>query len=335
MKRSANLLVHPMDHAYIITVPYAKAGNYLVYGQNPYTSEYENIGPFPGTQQWISSPKLGRLYFGLQSVYGDIHWSASTAVEIPGIENFRDLGGYLTQEGRQVKWGRLFRSGVVETLDGEAKNALQRMNISHIFDYRSLDEAAKAPDAILPGAVHHALPAIKADAAVNKLTDMDMVSRIRSIRTLEEGEAMWEDFTKLYTELPFHNKAYQTLFDTLLENPGPVLQHCTAGKDRTGVGCALTLLALGVDESTVMEDYLLSSIFRKEANARYLNKLAEAGVEGPALEVVRKMLVVSTELLGRTLRAIKVKYTDYDTFFREEYALTANNLDQLRNDYTI
>ena len=104
---------------------------------------------------------------------------------------------------------------------------------------------------------------------------------------------------------------------------------------RTGVGCALTLLALGVDEKTVMEDYLLSSIFREDCNETYLTYLQKAGATPEALRIVRRMLNVSPELLNRSLNAIHSRYDCLETFFCEEYGLHQKKLMHLRELYTL
>ena len=334
MKRNTLLTVRRIHHAYVITLAKECPQAELFYAPVPYAKEKKPLGKIFGTQRWLPFSEPQRMYFCLYTPEGET-WAADPAVEAYGIENFRDMGGYLTQEGRQVKWGTLFRSGIIQKLEGAELSVLEGLGIRHIFDYRALNEAANAPDAFLKGAVNHLLPAMNPAEDSSKLTDMNMVTQLQSIRTEKQGEEMWEMFSHLYDTLPLHNPAYQTLFDTLLQNDGAVLQHCTAGKDRTGVGCALTLLALGVDEKTVMEDYLLSSIFREDCNETYLTYLQKAGATPEALRIVRRMLNVSPELLNRSLNAIHSRYDGLETFFCEEYGLHQEKMMQLRELYTL
>ncbi|MDL2318689.1 tyrosine-protein phosphatase, partial [Eubacteriales bacterium OttesenSCG-928-A19] len=156
-----------------------------------------------------------------------------------------------------------------------------------------------------------------------EMADMDMATQLKKVHTAEDADRMFDTFRSLYADLPFDNDAYRQMFASLdSEDTVPMIQHCSAGKDRTGVGCALMLLSLGVDEETVMEDYLLSAIFRAHINHRYVNKMRETGLTGHALDLVARMMTVSPDLLGTTFSEIKRRYGDFDAFLEKEYGVT-------------
>ncbi|MEG1687051.1 MAG: tyrosine-protein phosphatase, partial [Angelakisella sp.] len=160
---------------------------------------------------------------------------------IPGIDNLRDLGGYPTADGRYVRWGCFYRSAAITPRDAEARALFDKLHIKTILDYRAKTEIGAAVDYLPEGAKYYLLPAIPANEAgeVDQQGNLDMVTMIRNIRTPQQADEMYCYFRQIYAELPFHNPSYHKMFAAMdgLDSV-PFIQHCSAGKDRTGVGCA-------------------------------------------------------------------------------------------------
>jgi protein-tyrosine phosphatase len=167
-------------------------------------------------------------------------------LQTENLYNVRELGGYPAAGGKTVKWGLLFRAGELPELTGNDKRLLEQRNITTIVDFRSDNERRAAPDAVLD-TVRRRL-----ELSIDAGNLMDMASTENGAET---------EMKKLYRALPEEAAPrYRVLF-SLLADPGatPLLFHCTAGKDRTGLAAALVLHALGADMRTIFDDYLESA----------------------------------------------------------------------------
>jgi protein-tyrosine phosphatase len=184
-------------------------------------------------------------------------------VRLHGSSNLRDIGGYPTTCGRQVKWGHIFRSGALWGLSEDDWAWMEERRFAAICDLRSDAERAITPTRwrgdIAPRQVDHIY-----DAA--QLFGGRRVERAAGIGALE-GE-LYIRFARLLAP------SFRGLFHALLEGDAPALVHCTAGQDRTGLAVGLLLTALGVDRATIHADYLLSTDLRRPEHEMDRSQLA-------------------------------------------------------------
>lgn len=238
------------------------------------------------------------------------------------ITNFRDLGGYPTEDGKQVRYHMLYRCAPVVAKDEEAKQVLTSLGIKTIMDFRSDGEAEKDPDTELKDCEIFQIGAIHMEGnAFGGNLDFKALMEKADIETLKNY------MKKTYRELPFDNEAYRIMFQRLLENKAPLAFHCTAGKDRTGVGAYLILKTLGVADEVILQDYLLSNVYRKEENEKIRQY---AGAMGDA---VMSLMMVYEEYLQTTMDEIAQRYPDFKTFLLQEYGITEDMIQQLRKMY--
>lgn len=242
------------------------------------------------------------------------------------IENVRDLGGIKNDDGFIVKKGMLYRSARLSNMTQSDYNKLQKLNIGIVFDYRHYDEASKHPTPNLENIKVQNIPAMNSDFAVSE-TDFH-----RLLQTLD-----FDHFTasiiKSYKAMPFDNIAYSYLFDYIKMLPDhAILQHCTVGRDRTGVGCALTLLLLGVSRKEVINDYLLSN--------QGLFNLQKTVVEqvSPELTEIQKTrlqdtLEVKALFLDAALDSILSKYGSFSNYFEKEYGICEIEIKKIQKHY--
>lgn len=170
---------------------------------------------------------------------------------LEGASNFRDLGGYTGQDGRRLRWRRLLRSDHLGALSAADQQQLAAIGVAQVFDFRGVAESAAAPNN-LPGVKQHSL-AIE-PTVVQRMREMTEAG------TRLTGAVVAELMKDLYRGLvDEHAPRYAQLFEELLDADAPLVFHCTAGKDRTGVAAALILLALGVSREDVFQDFLLTN----------------------------------------------------------------------------
>lgn len=172
-------------------------------------------------------------------------------IALEGASNFRDLGGYRGHGGRPLRWRRLFRSDHLGGLTAADCGVLAQFGVAAALDFRGVHESAAAPYRV-PGVVQRGLP-IEPTVA-QRMQEVSDSGRELSGAVVE---GLMRD---LYRGLVRrHAGRFTQFFAEVLQAEAPLVFHCTAGKDRTGVAAALLLLALGVSRVDVMEDYLLTN----------------------------------------------------------------------------
>ena len=180
---------------------------------------------------------------------------------LQGASNFRDLGGYLGEGGRAVRWRRLFRSDHLGALSTEDKDLLRALGLARTFDLRGERERAAHPYE-LPGVRQHLL----AIEPVIVQSMQAMASEGRAL-TVPACEDLMRDLYRRLVDEQAHR--FAELLDHLISDDTPAVFHCTAGKDRTGFAAAVILLALGVPRAVVMNDYLLTNRHFKPPTLRW------------------------------------------------------------------
>jgi protein-tyrosine phosphatase len=139
----------------------------------------------------------------------------------------------------------------------------------------------------------------------------------------------------VYTTISFFPAKYKPMFDELLtlDNGQALLFHCTAGKDRTGIGAALVLSALGVDRRTILRDYAATDTYWRAGREQSLQRMAQAGLSAEAVNAVRPLLAANPAYLAGTFAAIDKQYGSVDKYLATELGLTPRKLATLRAKY--
>jgi protein-tyrosine phosphatase len=161
-------------------------------------------------------------------------------LELPGVYNLRDLGGY-PADGGSIRWRTLLRSDALNQLDGTGTAVLAGLGLRTIVDLRTDAEAEAAPSAVagLPARTVHL-----------SLLGGDL-------------EALPLELPAIYRYIIDERGAVIAAAVRALCGPGtlPALVHCSAGKDRTGIVTALVLAVAGVPDEFIAADYALSSVY--------------------------------------------------------------------------
>ena len=233
-------------------------------------------------------------------------------IQLDGAPNFRDLGGYTAADGRTVKKGLVFRSDDLNDLSQDDLDVVSELGVRTVVDFRDHKEIADYPDRLPETATNLvALPIgagrLMAGFSLGRL-DRDKTTGIM----ISVYRALVNDFQYVYHE-----------FFSLLANPDnlPLLFHCTAGKDRTGLAAALFLSALGVKREIIEEDYLLSNVYLQE---KYV-----FGIDYD--EVMEPMYTVSPEFIQASFAVIDGSYGGVERYLLEKLGV---DISRFREMYT-
>lgn len=180
-------------------------------------------------------------------------------LKIEGVINFRDLGGYATDDGRTVKWGQVYRSAQLDRLSSNGIQALAKMDIRSVIDLRFSDETERYPT-IREAVPKAQISAWQDEVVLHQTPKSDDIQRtwqesLESNDPVQVREAMRVNYPK---KLYSHRAIYRKMLLQLSKAELPLVFHCAAGKDRTGVAAALILSLLGVNDQQIVEDYLLT-----------------------------------------------------------------------------
>ena len=244
--------------------------------------------------------------------------------------NFRDCGGYETTDGARVRWGRLYRSGLLARLSAAAAGQVQALGVRAVCDLRRTAERALHPN-----------PSLGADVRRFEWDSEQESSPIRdrafagSHDAAEEHAAM----VSMYERLPFGLQPRLAGVFAALDHaaPGAAIVHCTAGKDRTGVAVALVLESLGVRREAIVEDYTLtntavdlrSQLLGQDGTGAGLAATVES-ILALSATAQEAMLAARPEYILASLGAIEARHGSVRQYLLDELALEPALLERLR-----
>jgi len=242
------------------------------------------------------------------------------------VANFRDLAGHTTVEGARVASGRLYRSGHLANASDEDVARLQGLDLRRVFDFRTeADIAAEGSDRLPSGVDYLRLP----------MPDPAKADDLRALVTEaapDQLEALFGDgkaaamMKRAAESLVRERREPYRIFLTELADAAsqPALFHCSAGKDRAGWAGTVVLLALGVDEDQVIEQYLLSN--------RNLEAIRnQFGQNQPELSrLMKPFLEVRREYIEASFTALRTDWGSFDRYLHEGLQLTQEQRSKLR-----
>lgn len=262
------------------------------------------------------------------------------SIQLDSIRNARELGGYLTADGRRVRNGVLLRTA---SLNGISEQDLRLLTdvyrAQHIIDFRMPMEMTGAEDPPIPGAAYHHLNVIDLSTLpVQEMPDVDItaIDLIEMVKMSEQMGFLNEDMYIGFLASGTGKAAYAEFFRILLSTDADraVLWHCTGGKDRTGLAAMLLLSALGVDEETVVGDYLLTNTYNAQRIAATRQYLKAKGCDDKLIEkAVIVFDAVDERFMRNVIAYLKQEYGSVAGYIRGELKLSQTDINSLKEKY--
>lgn len=264
------------------------------------------------------------------------------AIDLPGIENARELGGYAVG-GKMIKKGVLLRTAGLGGASQETIDKLQKdFGVQTVIDFRMTGERYAGPDPEIPGARNIHLPVIETEDYPVK-ADQKMIDEYKSRDRMKLFEMAYaagmlgpEQYI-IFLLGERGRKAYREFFRILLENDpdtGAVLWHCTDGKDRTGCAAMLLLAALGADRETIIEDYMLTNEYKAAQIEAVKQKTASYPMPQEKLDALLFMSgAVVERYMTNAIDTLTEKYGSIEGYLREALNVGAPEIKELRNKY--
>ena len=160
-------------------------------------------------------------------------------------------------------------------------------------------------------------------------------ANLSGIESAEKANAFMSNIYRSLIQDPDALAGYSEFMKILLaQQEGAVLFHCFAGKDRTGVGAALVLTALGAEKEAVMEDFLVSNILRREANKAMLAHAREKGSSEAELEALHAAMTVDQSYLEIVYSIAEQESGSLLKYMKQRLKLTDKHIDRLREMYS-
>ncbi|AVK60997.1 protein-tyrosine-phosphatase [Lactobacillus sp. CBA3605] len=248
--------------------------------------------------------------------------------------NFRELGGYQTKDGHTVKWQKLLRSGGLDSLTQTDLAYLDQYGVRYDIDFRSPKEVLDSPDRVPGQAKYQYAPVFNVDETKNSDGTDKMTANLET-----HPDSGYRHMLKVYRMIANEAHAkyeYRRFFDSLLANDQPddvLLFHCTAGKDRTGMGAVYLLSALGVDQATIRQDYLLTNTASADRITSAVQAATNQGASAATIASIKALWSVNEDYLDTALAEIKRQSGNVEHYLRTELNLTKQEMSDLRKIY--
>lgn len=251
-----------------------------------------------------------------------------------GMDNLRDSGGYLTRDGRYVKWGHLYRGDTPHKVNSEGYRYLNAMNLGHVFDLRNGTEIAKKPDPAIENVAwrHTQIPDQPPQYKDVSWETNDAIYRF--VKT-PRAEQFYPDTNRFMVWQAETLRSLRSIFTQALSDDRAMIWHCAGGKDRTGIVSAVFLSALGVPDKTIIYDYLLTNDYRQAFDKRELAEMTKAfNGDKQAIQGFLAIQQARPAFIQAALDEIKQRYGSMENYLTQAVQLSPDDIQTLKDRYT-
>ncbi len=268
-------------------------------------------------------------------------------IPLEGTINTRDLGGYKTKDGRSIKFKRIIRTDCLSHVTKKDIEYIQNiLNAKIEIDMRGFRELREEPNKEMPFLKFYHLPIqeeLEEGLDMNPHThfeveDKDINGTIEYLFRMDKNGDITTSFEKNYRNMlkPFGQKQYARFLHICQKNKeGSILFHCADGKDRSGLAAAILLLALGVDEETVLIDYLKTNENTKEKAEKredYLRNICHIQDE-TVIQSIKTIAGVRKNWMEAAFDEMKKQAGSIDSFLENNLNLSKEDRKELQDNY--
>lgn len=289
------------------------------------------IGTLPASAYAATAPGAG--------VSARHHWShpqPETIRQIPlqGAVNFRDLGGYRTWTGGKVRQGLVYRSDALGKLTATDITTIGGLGLTKAVDFRiPMEVQYDGADKLPPGLTATARPVSDLGLYGTLVGTIGSGDPVKQEQVLGGGraEAYMRDIYRTFVTSPENRAQFATTLREIADgNQGPLLYHCTSGKDRTGWTSYVLLRALAVPEETAERDYLASNTFRAAYDAKVREGIKQSGrMQNPDLLI--PLQEVRQDYLDSATAQMEADYGGFYGYLTEGLGLDLRTLAKLQD----
>ncbi len=258
----------------------------------------------------------------------DSNLNTSNWVPLEGAMNVRDIGGWITRDDHRIRIGALYRGDRLCNLTEDDLDELADRGIRTVIDFRASDEIERDPSRLW-NSVNNvvSLPVQERNVQPTALLDRILARQITSMNEAEMVE--------VYLHLLHDNAIQFARFVALVADTDnwPLLYHCTAGKDRTGIATALVHEICAVPRPQVLDEYCVTNEQRSKQRIAELAEIFER--EGIDLEAVKPLLMAPRSVLADALKQLDDVHSGAESFLITQGGLDPSVPDELRNNLVI
>ncbi|THA78902.1 tyrosine-protein phosphatase [Streptomyces sp. A0592] len=232
-------------------------------------------------------------------------------VAFENLHNFRDLGGYSGADGATVRWRTLYRADSLGKLRGADWDRFLELGIATVIDLRyPWEMAAKGR-----------VP----EAERFRYVNLSIEHRPYDQAEIDPAIDPWRYLADRFAEVTEDGaEEIRQVLETIAEAPGPVVFHCTSGKDRTGLIAAFVLTLLGVPEEQVLADFALTELATERLAADWRAANPDRVMKWPSYG---RAPAVIMELVLADLRA---RHGSVHGYLKDRVGLSDRTAEQLR-----
>ena len=272
-----------------------------------------------GVARYVTQDNLKRKYFRI--TFNDVcpQDIAARYSFMDRIQNFRDLGGYPAQKGKQVRWGMIYRSGCISQYSDRDSIRLLLSGIKTIIDLRPQEEINERP-IHFPNVKVISMPIL--DGNKEDFLERLMENKVRK----RDGKIYLEDtYIRFVTEC---SESYAQVLQIFLDEANyPILLQGTLGKDRVGYLSALLLTMLGVPYDSVLKDYLASNQY---IDPSFMSQTVSS-LSSDAQETMTTLLLVDESFLDIAYKEIDKQFGSFKEYLEDELDLSAKKQEKLKD----
>ncbi|MEI5097693.1 tyrosine-protein phosphatase [Streptomyces sp. PmtG] len=228
------------------------------------------------------------------------------------LHNFRDLGGYRSDDGRTVAWRTLYRADSLGKLQGADWERFLALGVRTVIDLRypwEIEAKGRVPEA---ERFHYA--------------NLSIEHRPYDQAEIDPDLDPWRYLADRFAEVTEDGAGeIRQVLEQIATAPGPVVFHCTSGKDRTGLIGAFVLTLLGVDREDVLADFALTELATERLLADWHTANPDRVMKWPGYGRA------PAKIMELVLADLEARYGSVHGYLKDRVGLTDDTVQRLRS----